>query len=164
MKDNIVMIGMPASGKSTVGVILAKALGKKFLDADLLIQDKEGMLLQEIIDEKGNEYFRDLEERVLSELVTENTVISPGGSAVYYERAMRNLKNLGKVVYLKVPFEEIENRLDNMNSRGITLKKGQTLKDLYDERSPLYKKYADITIDVENITIEETVEKVIENL
>lgn len=164
MQDNIIMIGMPASGKSTVGVLIAKALGKNFLDVDLVIQDKEGMLLQEIINEKGNDYFRKLEDEILSSLDYDNAVIAPGGSAIYYENAMINLKRLGLIVYLDVPFLEIEKRLNNMDSRGITLKEGQTLKDLFDERKPLYEKYADIKVEIKNIDLLETVQKVLDIL
>ncbi len=158
MKANIVMIGMPASGKSTVGVLLAKKLGKNFLDVDLLLQEKEGMLLQDIINKKGNEYFKDLEARTLEELDLENTVISPGGSAVYYDEAMEHLKEIATVVYLDVPFKEIEKRLGNLESRGIVFPDGMGLKGLFDEREPLYKKWADIMIEVGASNIEETLE------
>ncbi|MFW5677879.1 MAG: shikimate kinase [Acetivibrio ethanolgignens] len=155
--DNLILIGMPACGKSTVGVILAKTLGMKFLDTDLLIQEREGALLQELIDTKGNDYFKKVEEYVLRSVETENTVISTGGSAVYYPEAMKHFKKKGKIIYLKVSFEEIEKRLNNITTRGITMGPGQTLRDLYDSRVPLYEKYADIVVDNDNPDMEETV-------
>ncbi len=158
---NIIMIGMPASGKSTIGKLIAQELNQEFFDVDLLLEKIEGMPLQEIINTKGNEYFRELEGRVLSELDLKNTVISPGGSAIYYHEAMLHLKEIGQVVYLDVPFEIIEKRLHNMGSRGITLKQGQSLKDLYDERKPLYEKYADISVSIQSMNIEDTVQKVL---
>ncbi|MGN0711659.1 MAG: shikimate kinase [Anaerovoracaceae bacterium] len=158
--DNLILIGMPACGKSTVGVILAKTLGMKFLDTDLLIQEREGALLQELIDTKGNDYFKKVEEYVLRSVETENTVISTGGSAVYYPEAMKHFKKKGKVIYLKVSFEEIEKRLNNITTRGITMGPGQTLRDLYDSRVPLYEKYADIVVDNDNPDMEEAVKKI----
>lgn len=157
---NVVLIGMPACGKSTVGVVLAKVMGMKFLDTDLLIQEREGALLQELIDTKGNDYFRKVEEYVLRSVETDNTVISTGGSAIYYPEAIKHFKKNGVVVYLKVSFEEIERRLNNITTRGITLAPGQTLKDLYDFRIPLYEQYADIVIDTEGFTVEQSVETV----
>lgn len=158
--DNLILIGMPACGKSTVGVILAKTLGMKFLDTDLLIQEREGALLQELIDTKGNDYFKKVEEYVLRSVETENTVISTGGSAVYYPEAMKHFKKKGKIIYLKVSFEEIEKRLNNITTRGITMGPGQTLRGLYDSRVPLYEKYADIVVDNDNPDMEETVRKI----
>lgn len=158
--SNLVLIGMPACGKSTVGVTLAKTLGMKFLDTDLLIQEREGALLQELIDTKGNDYFKKVEEYVLRSVETENTVISTGGSAVYYPEAMKHFKKNGKVIYLQVSYEEIEKRLNNITTRGITMAPGQTLRDLYDSRIKLYEMYADITIENNNANMEETVKKI----
>lgn len=154
---NVILIGMPGAGKSTLGVILAKMLGMHFVDTDILIQETEGSLLQNIIDEKGNDYFRRLEEKVLLKMDVENTVIATGGSAVYYEKAIQHFKQNGIVIYIDVKFEEIESRLDNISTRGITLAKGETIKDLYDSRVPLYEKYADITLKSEGMTADESV-------
>lgn len=157
---NLILIGMPACGKSTVGVVLAKTMGMKFLDTDLLIQEREGALLQDLINQKGNDYFKKVEEYVLRSLATENTVISTGGSAVYYKEAMKHFKKNGLVVYIKVSFESIEKRLDNITTRGITMAPGQTLRDLYDQRIPLYEGNADIIVDTEGLTVEQTIEKI----
>lgn len=132
---NIVFIGMPASGKSTVGVVVAKRLGYKFVDTDLVIQEVEKRLLKEIIAEEGNEGFLRIEDRVNAEIQEERAVISPGGSVVYCENAMRHYKETGMIVYLHTSYETISNRLHNAKNRGVVLKDGQTLKDLYEERS-----------------------------
>lgn len=161
---NLVLIGMPGAGKSTLGVILAKTLGMHFVDTDILIQEKEGKLLQDIIDNMGNEYFKEVEERVLLELDAENTVVSTGGSAIYYPVAMEHFKKNGVTVYLDVEFGELERRLDNISTRGITLGKGETLKDLYERRKPLYEKYSDITLKSEQMTAEESIEALIKAL
>lgn len=161
--NNIVLIGMPGVGKSTVGVILAKILGYKFVDADIVIQQEEGKLLREIIAERGVEGFIAVENRVNASIQCDNTVIATGGSVVYGEEAMEHLKSIGKVVYLKVDYETIDNRLGNLKGRGVALKKGQDLKALYNERIPLYEKYADIIVDETGCNIEETIEKVLKN-
>ena len=140
---NIVFIGMPASGKSTVGVVVAKRLGYKFVDTDLVIQEVEKRLLKEIIAEEGNEGFLRIEDRVNAEIQEERAVISPGGSVVYCENAMRHYKETGMIVYLHTSYETINNRLHNAKNRGVVLKDGQTLKDLYEERSALFERYAD---------------------
>ena len=145
--NNITMIGMPASGKSTVGVLLAKWIGYKFIDSDLLIQEQEERLLKEIIAEDGLEGFLAIEERVNREIHTNRAVIAPGGSVIYGPSAMEHLKQIGTVVYLKISYEELKRRLGNLVDRGVALKDGMTLLDLYRERVPLYEKYADITID-----------------
>lgn len=145
--NNITLIGMPGVGKSTVGVVLAKALGLAFVDTDLVIQEKTGMLLQEIIDTKGLEAFAQIEEDVLSELSVTGSVVATGGSAVYSDKAMKHLAASGPVVYLRASCEEIISRINNLSSRGIALKPGYTLETLYEERVPLYEKYADITVD-----------------
>lgn len=164
MDRNIIMIGMPACGKSTVGVILAKTVGKSFVDTDLLIQEHENELLQNIIDCRGNDYFQQVEEQVLSGMTASNAVISTGGSAVYYEKAMKHLAKTGCVVYLSLPLDEIERRLDNINTRGITMAQGETIGDLYERRLPLYEKYADMTIEAKGLTVEQTVEQIIRKI
>lgn len=142
MKDNIVLIGMPGVGKSTVGVILAKMIGYQFTDADLLIQKQEGKLLHEIIAEKGTDGFIEIEERVNASIEASHTIIATGGSVVYGKKAMEHLSCIGTVVYLKVPYDTLEKRLEDIKGRGVVLKEGQTLRTLYDERTPLYEKYA----------------------
>lgn len=158
---NIVFIGMPASGKSTVGVVVAKRLGYKFVDTDLVIQEVEKRLLKEIIAEEGNEGFLRIEDRVNAEIQEERAVISPGGSAVYCENAMRHYKETGMIVYLHTSYETISNRLHNAKNRGVVLKDGQTLKDLYEERTALFERYADLTISEEGRDLEETIEEVL---
>lgn len=144
---NIVLIGMPGSGKSTVGVVLAKSLGYDFLDSDLAIQARERKKLYEIISEAGLEGFLKIEEEVNASFLVEHTVIATGGSAVYGKKAMEHLKHIGKIVYLKLPYEEIKHRLGDLNKRGVAVRKNQTLADLYEERVPLYETYADVTIE-----------------
>lgn len=158
---NIVFIGMPASGKSTVGVVVAKRLGYKFVDTDLVIQEVEKRLLKEIIAEEGNEGFLRIEDRVNAEIQEERAVISPGGSVVYCENAMRHYKETGMIVYLHTSYETINNRLHNAKNRGVVLKDGQTLKALYEERSALFERYADLTISEEGRDLEETIEEVL---
>ncbi len=145
--DNITLIGMPASGKSTVGVLLAKRLGYSFVDVDIVIQEQEGRLLKEIIAEEGQEGFLHVENRVNAELSVHNSVIAPGGSVIYGKEAMEHLKKISTVVYLKLSYEAVEERLGNLTDRGVVLKDGMTLKDLYEERIPYYEQYADITVD-----------------
>lgn len=164
MKDNIVLIGMPGAGKSTVGVLLAKSLGKRFVDTDLEIQNNAGRKLQEIIDADGIEKFLKTEEQVLLQLDCRNSVIATGGSAVYSEKGMKKLAQNGITVFLNVPFEEIERRINNITTRGIAMKNDETLKELYAERMPLYKKYADITVVPWNPSAEETVEEIIKKM
>ena len=161
---NIIFIGMPAAGKSTIGVIAAKRLGYRFIDADILIQEKEGKLLREIIAEKGIEGFLEIEDRVNAEIDTENSVIAPGGSVVYCENAMKHYKEIGKVVYLKASYETISRRLNNVRNRGVILKNGQTLQELYDERTALFEKYADVTICEDGLRLEDTIQKVLDEL
>lgn len=148
--SNIIMIGMPASGKSTVGVLLAKNLGYRFLDCDLLIQEREGKLLHEIIEERGVKGFLELENRVCAEIEADRTVISTGGSAVYGEEAMAHLKTLGKVLYLKIDYDTLVKRLGDYSHRGVVSPHATTLEELYAERAPLYEKYADIVLDEKN--------------
>ena len=156
-KNNIILIGMPASGKSTVGVILAKILGYNFIDADIVIQEKEGRKLSEIIETEGIDGFIDVENRINSEIEVEKTVIATGGSVVYGKEAMEHYKNIGKVVYLKVDMEVLTKRLSDVKQRGVVMREGQSLISLYNERSVLYEKYADITIDEKTKTMEEVV-------
>lgn len=158
---NIILIGMPACGKSITGVVLAKTMRKSFIDTDLLIQEREERALQDIINESGNDYFRKVEEEVLCSMDTSNSVISTGGSAIYYDSAMKHLKEQGTVVYLKVALETIEARLNNIKTRGVTMEKGATIASLYDERIPLYEKYADVIIEADGFEVEETVEAII---
>ncbi len=159
---NVILVGMPSCGKSTIGVVLAKTMNKGFVDTDLLIQQKEGKTLQNIINEHGNDYFHHVEESVLLETNVRNFVIATGGSAIYFDRAMEHFKENGKVVYIKVSLETILERLNNIKTRGVTLGKGQTIEDLYKQRVPLYEKHADLVIEAEHLTIEEVVEKIIE--
>ena len=163
-KDNIVLIGMPGVGKSTVGVILAKVLGYQFVHADLVIQQQEGKLLCEIIEEVGTEGFIEVENRINASLNVTNSIIATGGSVVYGKEAMEHLQSIGRVVYLKVSYETLEKRLADIKGRGVVLKEGQDLKALFEERSPLYEKYADIEISEGTLGVEQTVEKIIENL
>lgn len=144
--DNVILIGMPGSGKSTVGVLLAKALGCDFLDVDLVIQRREGALLQEILDRRGARAFLDAEESAVLSLDCRGTVISPGGSAVCRERAARHLRSLGPVVYLDVPLEELQRRIQNLSTRGVVMEPGQTLADVLALRDPLYRQCAHLTI------------------
>lgn len=161
---NIIFIGMPAVGKSTVGVVVAKRLGYEFVDTDLLIQKQEGKLLREIIEEKGIEGFWKIENQVNRDLEVEHAVISPGGSVVYCEEAMNHFKEIGTIVYLHASFEAISKRLRDPKKRGVTLRAGQSLKDLYDERVKLFEKYADITVSEDGKNLEETIETVLEIL
>lgn len=147
MKSNITLIGMPASGKSTVGVLLAKRLGYSFVDVDIVIQEQEGRLLKEIIEQEGMEGFLQVEDRVNRELDVKRSIIAPGGSVIYGAQAMEHLKAISTVVYLRLSYEEVEARLGDLKDRGVALKDGMTLRDLYEERVPLYERYADIIVD-----------------
>ncbi len=162
--DNIILIGMPAVGKSTVGVVVAKRLGYKFIDTDLLIQEQEGKLLREIIAEKGTDGFLQVEDQVNAGVNTSHSVISPGGSVVYCENAMKHYQEIGTIVYLQASYQTISRRLRNAKKRGVVLRDGQTLKDLYDERVKLFEKYAQITVCEDGLEIEETIEKVLNAL
>ena len=150
--NNVTLIGMPGSGKSTIGVILAKALGYQFLDTDLVIQKQEKRKLSQIIAQEGPERFKEIEHKVNAS----------GGSVIYCEEAMKHLRSIGKVVYLKISLESLSKRLGNLRGRGVLLKEGQTLKDLYEERVPLYEKYADIVVDEEGKDLEESLAAVLE--
>ena len=144
---SVILIGMPSCGKSTVGVLLAKQLGYRFIDSDLLIQEREGKLLHDIIKEKGQSAFLAVEEAVNCGIDATDAVISTGGSAVYGEAAMKHLATLGKIVYIRISFEEMQARLGDYVHRGVVMPEGYTLADLYRERAPLYEKYADVTVD-----------------
>ncbi len=153
----IVLIGMPGAGKSTVGVVLAKRLGRSFIDSDLVIQEKTGKKLHQLIEELGVEGFIRLENDINKRIDQPGCVLATGGSAVYGTEAMRHFQNRGTLVYLRLPYREIENRLGDLNKRGVLIKEGQTLRELYDERSALYEKYADIIIDCDGRLLRETV-------
>ena len=158
---NVVLIGMPGSGKSTVGVVLAKVLGYRFLDSDLEIQQQEGKRLPELIEEFGTEGFLDIEGRVNASVEADHCVIATGGSVVYRENAMQHLKEIGTVVYLKLTCEQLKERLGDLRCRGVALHDGQNLEGLYKERIPLYEKYADIVVDETDLSVEETMEQVV---
>ena len=162
--NNITLIGMPGAGKSTIGVVLAKVLGYQFLDSDLLIQKQEKRRLSEIIEEEGYKGFNDVENRVNASIEAENTVIATGGSVVYCEEAMEHLKSIGTVVYLKLSLNALSKRLGNLKGRGVLLREGQTLTNLYEERTPLYEKYADIVIDEEGKDLEASLEILLKTL
>jgi len=157
---NIVLIGMSGAGKSTLGVLLAKTLGMDFMDTDILIQQSAGNLLQEIIDRDGPENFLALEEKMISGLDLQNSVIATGGSVVYSKKAMDALKQTGRIVYLDVPFRTIEKRLKNITGRGIVITKGKDLKDVYAERVPLYQKYGEIAVHCAHKDIEGCVREI----
>jgi len=151
--DNLILIGMPGCGKSTVGVVLAKTLGYDFLDTDLLIQAREKRILPDILEQEGRDAFNRIEEEALLTVRAERTVIATGGSAVYGRRAMEHLRGLGTVVYLRLPLENVSARLGDLKKRGVSLAPGQTLRELYEERVPLYEKYADVILDADGLDI-----------
>lgn len=161
-KTNLVLIGMPGAGKSTVGVVLAKKLGYFFMDSDLLIQECEKRLLHEIIEAEGTDRFIQIENRVNASIQAERTVIATGGSAVYGAEAMAHLQQIGTVVYLKLSYEAIAHRLGDLSQRGVVLKENQTLSELYEERIPLYQRYADLTVDCEKLQLREVVDGIIQ--
>ena len=160
MKENIVLIGMPGAGKSTVGVVLAKRLGLSFLDSDLVIQEREGCILHEIIEKEGLDGFNEIENQVNASIDVKRTIIATGGSVVYGHEAMAHLKEIGTVLYLKLPETELQKRLGDLNQRGVAIKEGQSLHSLYQERIPLYEKYADITIDCSGREIRDCVSEI----
>lgn len=163
-KDNIILIGMPGCGKSTLGVLLAKTLLKSFVDTDLIIQEQEGKELYKIIAEKGKDAFAEIENRIVAQVKCHNSIIATGGSVVFGEDAMKNLKSQGTVVYLKLPLHEIERRVRNIRTRGIVMAPGMTLANVFEERAPLYEKYADITVHCSRAPLEKTVEKIMKAL
>ena len=158
---NVVLIGMPGCGKSTCGVLAAKALCKDFVDSDLVIQQKEGMPLQAIINEKGSAYFAAAEENAVCALNAQNAVIATGGSVVYSDRAMAHLKESAAVIYLRISLGTMLARISDMNTRGILLKEGESVEAMFAERAPLYEKYADIIIDCDERRVEETVSAIV---
>ena len=159
--NNIILIGMPGSGKSSLGVVLAKKIGFGFIDSDLVIQQREGMTLERIIEKHGDAGFIQIENEVNCSISPHHTVIATGGSAVYGKEAMEHLRQIGTVIYLKLDYADIDRRLSDIKGRGGVLKDGQTLKDLYDERVVLYEKYADITIAEDGLNVEQTIEKIV---
>ncbi len=160
MQQNIILIGMPGSGKTTIGTELAEKTGYGYIDSDSVIVAREGKRLNEIIAQVGTEAFLDIEAKINSEICASRCVIATGGSVIYRDSAMQKLKQMGKIVYLKLAYEEIRRRLGDLKKRGVALKDGFTLKDLYDERIPLYEKYADITVELDGCSIRQSVEKV----
>ncbi len=159
---NVILIGMPSCGKSTVGVLLAKRLGYRFLDSDLLIQEREGKLLHELIAERGVKGFIDLEEEINASIEVDRTVISTGGSVIYGARAMEHLQKLGTVLYLEIGFDTLTERLGDYVHRGVVMKEGHSLRDMYNERAALYEQYADVTVnegETHRDTLGETLEK-----
>ena len=160
--NNIILIGMPGAGKSSIGVILAKELGMRFVDTDLLIQEKEGRLLREILEQEGVDGFLRAEEAVVLSVRTERSVIATGGSAVYSSRAMEHMRGMGTVVYLKLSYEPLSHRLGNLHNRGVVLREGQTLKKLYEEREGLYEAYADIIIEEDGKDMEQTLAAILQ--
>lgn len=162
--NNVILIGMPSAGKSTVGVLIAKKMGYDFIDTDLLIQRQEGKLLRELIAEHGPDGFLEIENRVNRDLVADKAVIAPGGSVIYCEEAMQHFKEIGTIIYLKVSYQSIKRRIGNPKRRGVVLSEGQTLRDLYDERTAIFEKYADITIDEGDLSLEDTISKVLHDL
>jgi len=161
---NIVLIGMPGAGKSTVGVVLSKLIGYRFVDTDLLIQAETEKLLPDLIDEYGDEGFLEIEEKTLLTLEGDGMIIATGGSAVYSMAGMQHLKSIGKVIHLLLPYGEISMRVGSLHRRGVASPGGKTLKELYDERIPLYEKYADMTIRSEKMSISETAQFIAENI
>lgn len=157
---NIILIGMPGCGKSTVGVILAKVLGYQFIDSDLLIQEQEQCLLKDIIERDGLNGLIAVEEQVNSDILTDRSVIATGGSVIYGAKAMEHLREIGTVVYIRLNYDTIADRLDNIKQRGVVFKEGQSLESLYEERCPLYEKYAHIIVDAEDLSMEELMEKI----
>lgn len=164
MKDNIILIGMPGVGKSTIGVILAKILGYTFVDTDIVIQKAEKRLLKEIIETEGIDGFIEIENQINSQIIAEKSIIATGGSVVYGTDAMKHLSEIGTIVYLKLDYKKLRYRLGNIHNRGVVIRNGQRLIDLYNERVPLYEKYADIIIDENGCGIEKTVNRIADAL
>ena len=162
--QNVVLIGMPGCGKSTLGVLLAKVLMMDFVDTDLLLQKKSGKPLQQMVDELGSEGFSEVEESFVSQLRLSRTVIATGGSVALEDRAMETLKENGVIVFIRLSYETIEKRLRNISTRGIAMKKGQTLQSLYAQRQPAYHRWADVVIDADGQDIEQTVAELVRAL
>lgn len=161
---NIILIGMPTAGKSTAGVILAKILGYQFIDSDLVIQQQEDKLLKDIIGEQGIDGFIEIENRVNAGICANNSVIATGGSVVYGKEAMEHLRSIGEVIYIRLKYDTIMNRLHNAKQRGVVLREDQTLLDLYEERCPLYEQYAHRIVDGEGLDVEQLVDQMLEVL
>ena len=162
--DTIVLTGMPGAGKSTVGVVLAKILGFRFVDSDLVIQEKTGKLLYQLIDSLGLEKFREIENEINAGVNETNAVIATGGSAVYGREAMEHFRSIGTVVYLRLSCGEIACRLGDLHERGVAMEPGQTLEELYEERCPLYERYADIVIDCDTKSLREVAREICERI
>lgn len=164
--SNIILIGMPGAGKSTLGVVLAKILNYSFIDADLLIQSQCDKTLQKIIDACGPDGFIEVENEVLCTLSADQSVIATGGSAVYSDEAMKHLSSIGTVVYLQVSLKELENRLGGLYERGVVMKDGigMSLNALYEERIPLYEKYAEVTIDINGLSVRDAARQLVDKL
>ena len=160
MKDNIVLIGMPGVGKSSAGIVLAKKLGYEFVDSDIVIQKEQGMLLKDIIAREGHDGFLRIEDSINSEIDVHRTVIATGGSAVYGGRAMKHFEEIGTIVYMRASYDTISSRLSDLNDREVAINPGQTLLDLYNERTVLYEKYSEVTVDIDDLTIEQTIHKI----
>lgn len=161
---SVVLIGMPGAGKSTVGVILAKELGFQFIDSDLLIQKQEKRLLKDIIAKEGLEKFIEIENKVNCSITEDHSVIATGGSVIYGREAMEHLRKIATVVYIKLPYHTLAERLGNIKQRGVVLKTGQNLKGLFQERCPLYERYAHLIIDADKKNIEEVMELIREEI
>lgn len=164
IKDNIILIGMPTSGKSTVGVILAKVLGMDFMDTDIIIQRREGSKLNEIIEKYGIDGFLKREEQALLSIDVSHTVIATGGSAVYSDTAMKHLSKNANVVYLNISLEDLKKRLVDTKDRGVIIRPDESIDKMYESRSILYEKYAEITVKEEGSSIEDTIRAVINRL
>jgi len=162
--NNIILIGMSGAGKSTLGVLLAKAINKKFVDTDLILQNKHGKLLHEIISEVGIEVFKGYEEDMLQSFTCDHSVIATGGSVIYSRKGMERLRELGKVIYIQVDYPTICKRLGDITTRGVIMEEGQTLEALFNEREPLYKQYAHLVLKVDHEGVEQTVEKLVDLL
>jgi len=167
---NIVFIGMPGAGKSTIGVVIAKIFGYDFVDSDLLIQNQEGDILEHLIEKHGIEGFLQIENQVNRDINVKKTVISTGGSVCYCDEALKHMSEHGVIVYIKTDYESLHQRLGDLHQRGVVIRNGSTLLDLYNERTPLYEKYADIIVnehhsadvvaDVSGCRIEKAIDKI----